>query len=410
MSDCRDIIVYKKRKKHQDTFKIFDYFKSHHSLLIGCISIAVTLISFSVSMLAYLYQILQLRAWNVPAEIVGNTILNKSLYYIVIVIIMMIAEMILLDRIKKLYIHYYRNIVYSTFWNAYCKEIKKMEIVAKKASHSYNHLKKKHNYKPSVDELNEQEENEKRIKELRQDYQYYHKDLWKDIISFKLLIGVIILLICFLLLPISLLFQLMTNSNILEAIISWILLCCLIVFFGRQSAITYYKPYTPRRIRRIVHTRYKTDASISGFEEAMEDYFDNLETDISLKSMFSDKSLSILSQMFLFSLAFIVLIIVIAGMNTTNTKEFWIYSDNNTQYVVIYQNTETMVLEQAHIDGDQITIHTDRMKYIAPNNCEIQKKKFETVIKDTSYLQKDLQEEQKDNINYLEDSWKQASF
>ena len=81
MSEKNTIIIRPKVNRDEKKYTIYNYLKEHHTLLIASISGFITALSFVISMIAYLYQIILFRKWNIPLDSIENLIQNRFIYY-----------------------------------------------------------------------------------------------------------------------------------------------------------------------------------------------------------------------------------------------------------------------------------------------------------------------------------------
>ena len=89
--------------------KYVEYLKTHHTLLIACISAIVTIISFWIGLLSHVYQKIILEEYNVPLDIINTTNHGRLFYYVLMSIAFYAINPLIQESLMKVFLKYYRR-------------------------------------------------------------------------------------------------------------------------------------------------------------------------------------------------------------------------------------------------------------------------------------------------------------
>lgn len=101
------------------------------------------------------------------------------------------------------------------------------------------------------------------------------------------------------------------------------------------------------------------------------------------KDMFEDKKIKqTLSALSLLTLVYCLYIpfTLIQSMNAQQST-FWIYSDTNATYAVVYNESNKYVLKEAEIDGDKLYINLSNQRIVESKDMIMEQMSFDEVIK-----------------------------
>ena len=99
-----------------------------------------------------------------------------------------------------------------------------------------------------------------------------------------------------------------------------------------------------------------------------------------VKSLLSDSNCKRIIGLVILCLLMIIIVSSWSGSQSAlNQKEFYVIDIDNQKYVLIYNNGENAILEEAEIKGDSLIINTTHQVIIPSNNLNMQKYIFDSV-------------------------------
>ncbi len=330
------------------------------------ISLLIAFFSVYTGYMAYIYQCLRARVWNIPLDMVKISFGSKGYYYVIANIlfffiysfIIALTSFLFRRNINK------RNSIY------YRREI----ISYKKAKVS--ELKKKSKIKS----------NKTLLKNISDNYTEII-DLQKKNISIKLY-NIFYGIIYFVILMIAVFPVLFSFLTLLEIIKdSTELLILITVFFyivifviAYNDAEGFAKENSLNQIKadiRLIKREYNS-------YKILKDRLESCEKAIPLSFKLGDFSLF---KLIMCSAIVIVLyaglissILIYQGINDSNNKkEFSIFTENNESYAVVFQDDNINVLEKIEIQDKVAQIYTKEQRYISYEDLEVHIEKFDNI-------------------------------
>ena len=192
----------------------------------------------------------------------------------------------------------------------------------------------------------------------------------------SLLLGIFALIILFLLVYLA--YSIVASSFSASMIVCWLVLCVINVVLARMMAIKKAGEYGPRRIRecvRAIENEEDEKKKIEFFSPHLEKLL-SLSIDDSLlgrKKLTDDKVLEYLLTIAV-SIVAVTLLVIASGYIEAKTRNtFWILQGEDTQYAMVYQNPEMLVLEEAIIDSETITIIRNKQRYMKFEDVEFER-------------------------------------
>lgn len=386
------MIIRPNWKKEDESYAIFDYLKNHHTLLIAIISAIITITSFIINQLSHFYQYNYLRSWGIAFDFYVNPLSNNILYYFSTVLVIDIITPVLLWKLEIAFISFYRHYstdIYSKYildiFNRRRKKVKTQILKLKKSK------AKKESDPQFDDELKEIEDIKKNIKKSQ--------SITRHIILSRSL-NLILLIFSFALLLLSLwsIISSLSGTVSSDIFIIWFIYCITIVFLAHCNALLYIKPCTPRKIKKILKNNSMEHMDWDKFNKTIALFFSELPVKNSKIGVFSDNNLKRNSISILVSFFVIILVFLLVN-NSYVPNSFWIYNENGSTYAVIYQRPDLLIMEKADMQDNSITIYLDQVKYMQPENCFLQKKAFDTVLK--RYFEEDIENEDNFSSNVI---------
>ncbi|QTE74409.1 hypothetical protein JS518_00470 [Clostridiales bacterium FE2010] len=374
MKESTDIIKYPKYRKEKETFIVFNYLKEHHGLLLASISAIVTITSFIINMASFIRQNNYLRSWGIT----NNFYIYSSSQFVYLFVVMLIIDIfipLLLWKLEVTFTSFFRDcsiLIYTKYiLKHYKKRQKRAEAILAK--------KRKDNTNDADPEM------EKNLNELKGMIATSHNKI-HHILSAHI-VDVIILIIAFviLLLPLWTLLIIIAGQFSIHAMILWLVICFFIVTTSYMGALLNIHPCTPRKMKKILKISLKNRSSLDGFFDTIHNFFTELPERNKKYGFLSDAHLRRSTIAILASIIGMICTFTVFSSNESNT--IWIYDDNESIYAVIYQRPDLLVMEQANIQNETITVFMDQIKYVQPNDCTLQKKEFKTVIKQNVFKQ-----------------------
>lgn len=332
------------QNKQDDSRKYVDYFKEHHTLMIASISAMITFISFLISLLSHLYQKIILQEYNVPLDIINTANHGRLFYYVLISIAFYAVVPVIQEALMKVYLKYFRQ--------SALNKLLRIRL----------------------------QDDEETVKE-----KVFNNVLDKDRKEFKksLLFGILALLLLFLIVYLT--YSVATSSFNITMIVSWLVLSIVFIIFARIVAIKKVGEYSPKRVKEFIKI-IENENDEQKRKELSFPYIDKL-VNLSLDSMVKPRRLSdskvfgYLLTIFV-SLISVVLLVITSGYIEAKTRNsYWIHHEGNRTYAVVYQNPEIIVLEEALVENETITIVRNMQRYVTFEDFQVEKMSFKNVVK-----------------------------
>lgn len=336
------------------THRIFDYMEKHHSLLIASVSAFVTVGSLVTSILVYLYQCLRLQAWNVPMELLSEVKLSKYLYVAVIGMLYYCSIPIYQIYLQNIF---QEQFDFFTLLKLQRKLIKKLYKYQKKD-------KEKINIKEAVFRLKRDLNFIKRYVLRKTLYMIFSASfLWSIIfILFEISIGGIGI------------------YNIISGGIVLLLVFGITLLFFKHS-------YRRDDIEELKLKEKNVEDNLAAVELIEE--ICNLEKKMAnphsknrkIKEYLSDKNIGEFAILIISAFISLCLFFIATGFITGKVqKGFWLFQDEVGQYyAIVYQNDERLVMEEAFINDDTITINVNKQLFKIYQENQFEYMEFEHV-------------------------------
>ena len=341
-------------QEKEQTYQIYEYMKTHHSLLIACVSAVVAVASLLTYLLIYVVQCIRLNVWNVSAEIIGEV--GKGNYFYAIIFGTLFYLVIPIgDQWLGMY---FDKILYLLEF------MKLQKGLLKKLSDYPNTKEEKRFVKKRALGIR------KKVNRLRRKVVYMG-------ISLLFVFGIVWVI-----------FYIFFQISLVK--IDWrtfvVLAFGLTVVFG--SLLFKYKALH----RNVMMPELKKRAQeVRDFESACDllmeicdfetDVTDSRKKDKKFKEYLSDEGIA--SGVSMVGGAFLTLgvaLVLVSFVSAYFQKEFWIYRDAmGREYAVVYQNEKQVVLEEAEIDGETISIYMGKQLFQTYEGNAFEYMKFEEV-------------------------------
>lgn len=353
--------------KDQDTYKFYDYMKSHSAIFIAFMSAIITFVSFLSQYIFYLKEISILKIWNIP---VANIEINSNVFFSVLQIIFFILIWNFVSLWSFLSI------------NTDLSRIKKYLILDEFVKHVKQLFKSSESKKDL--ETNNIIEKYMALKNKEKDcYKKYFKDRWYKIFKINLLLFFLLLLLVF-------------NSNI-----DFVLITCLVTTIW-DLLFSFRKRYhLKHEIRKMIPSLFENHDVVKVAQDIYEKIrhmkkSKSTETK-GFRELFSDDKIMIVMFSFLVNLIIWLTIlnlspIFVEGIYQSTT--FPIVTEDDKTYAVVYQTKDIYVLESAKIEGNAIIIDTSKQRIVQLTDFAYEVKKFSYFIR----------------LNHEEDSWLEAKI
>ena len=347
-------------KPGEENYSIYNYLKKTPAVLIALVSGIVAILSFIISYAEYIQISHVLTYWNVDPSAVSGS--NKQLFYtfcfaIIFLLIHIIANILIIRTVS-----YFSPI----------------SEIRKRIKNQISKLKNKNaapqNNAPTGDSGNPVNEPLKVLNE-------YQKRLKKCKIKFQESFNsVLYLTIIFILLFISTYAFYLTDFRSANDNMS------LNAFL--YSVVQFVLYYLTARLSR----HFSVKSAIKQHPEQTND-FSIIETKLSklesstgpttkhtIKSFFSNNTILVI--IFNALIVIVLLFLLIFGAKTTPAKKFKSVDIDGVKYMAVYTNSETMVLEEAVINGNTVKILTNKQMIIPISGVKYEIVEFESVEKE----------------------------
>ena len=365
----------------QDTYRVFDYLKEHHTLLIACISAIVAGISFFINFIAYLYQRLTLQGWNVDSRVVDFSVKGQLYYYIIVSFIYIASICGFNYLIAKMFARYYQNSASITYakcvvrkmkkeYNQHIKHIAKFERQMKKERGALDQAEQE-----LLDQITRRtEKNRYNRKKIHRLIRRLRRNVIKNILAGLLATAILWLIIIFI-------YQVAVLQLSWMLFPSWLVGFCAIALGAYIQARRANKELVPQRIRKVVDETWE-----KGFEETIMLWDKALEIAakpyprLTVKQLLSDGNLKRLAETAINLFCTLTFTIIVMGIvKTPLQREYWIYADEIKQYVVIYTNDDWYILKEAEIYGDKLVVNTLKERILNSNDITLEYRHFSEV-------------------------------
>lgn len=329
--------------KELGNHSIYTYLIAHPSILIAGVSAIVAILSFLINYISYREESQVLQFWNIDSALVSisNPKLIYSLCFSVIYFIMII---IATSLISNTYMAYKPFMEFRLYIKNYLKNCKKL-------SESNDVLQ--------MIELEE--------KELRKSYSH--------IFFSNLLVALILTFISSLLLIFSQDIKLLSTNPILSIIIVMsvqFFVYCFISYLAMRLSIS-KKKIIAQGNNKMIMFRENIKKAEYPIDKVRKYGIKSCFTNSAVYLMFIDLIMIIfLSLMFL---------TICQSSTIEEQKQFKTLLIDDTQYVVVYSNTEKMILEEATITDGIVSIYTSKQRIVSVDTYPYEVVTFEKTIR-----------------------------
>ena len=307
MSEKNTIIIRPKVNRDEKKYTIYNYLKEHHTLLIASISGFITALSFVISMIAYLYQIILFRKWNIPLDSIENLIQNRFIYYFAVSIALTAFTIWSQEKIKDQWKLYYRYSAEMKYLRCEIECLQKNNKSIEKEQRAHFKRIKIAFSEPSEMTLDNKqiyqsaEENNTKIKANKYMAKKLKRCIAKYLFRLNMYLGILSIVYSIIILPLWFIVSSFSGEiNYVMILLVWIGFCLISFISARVEVNLFFEPYTPIRIKRIVKTMHKESKSTLGFLNTMHEYFDELQTKNDNHSVLSNDNIKrLLSSIFI---------------------------------------------------------------------------------------------------------------
>lgn len=346
--------LIKYETEDKKTYRIYEYMKAHHSLLIACVSAMVAVASLVCCLLTYVIQCICLNTWNVPVEIIGE--IGKGKYFYAIIYGTL----------------FYLAIPVGDNW---------LSVYFDKILYHFDYIRLMNRLIKRLPEYQKNKEDKKFVKKRT-------RELKKKVnrIKRKLVIRVIILLVIF-----GVVLELTyVCFQISLAKITWetmMVFAVGIVFLYGLSLWKYKKlhrnvklPELEKRVQKVGNFEKTCELMMEICDIAAE-VEDSHNENKSIREYMSDEDIVLGIAMVIRSfLTLSIALVLVSFIIPKVQKEFWIYSDNaGKQYAVVYRDDKKVVLEEAEIEEKKILINTGKQLIKTYEGNVFEYRKFDEV-------------------------------
>ena len=349
--------------------------KEHFSILAGCSTVLLSSFLALINVINIINDKIVLNYWGISADFLASP--KKDFLYQVFLAFVYFVLAILFNLVLYAFFSEYYHDGTGIHFYQYANKIILKEI---KDEQKRRERKEKEKVSDITIEKKEKQNNntafnEERMQKLNDDAEKIRKEQKKRkktkqaILYSKMLFAFTIFAFSGLLtytyfFPDSILF------NMLISVLLSFVVC---VFF---ALLNYFKEKKKnRKYHEMVFGSQKTDDAV--FEEANDSIhqkksFDNIQMD-SLKKFIAISSIGLI--LILCSTLFITF------YQINNQKTFYVLSDENNQYVYIYDSNGGMVFEEAEINGKELIVYTSKQLIKDRTDIVLQRMTFKTVTK-----------------------------
>lgn len=374
-NNCNTDIKAECKPNNEDDYKIYNYIKEHIGVFLTAISMIVAGISFFINMVSYALKKFELSKWNIDLNELDLPISKNFIYYIIFSLIAFTICIFLNMKVSKLIKEYYILEAQYIYSRTYISKLKA----------KYKKINKSRNKENKINIKNKIKDTPKGIRKSR--FSSLTPFIWAALLNF---------------ISIYLIFRMLLN---IEQELYYIEIYDTIYLYVIISfIITIFVCYLNRHDICFDKKRLKIDAEITTQEILYGDRdISELESKINSLKFLESKINSLIrynkkeSNKYLISdenikLSFIILLFYIIvcfvffpfiSVKYLNISQntFWIYSDTNATYAVVYNESNKYVLKEAEIDGDKLYINLSNQRIIESKDMIMEQMSFDEVIK-----------------------------
>ncbi len=354
-NNCNTDIKDECNPKKEDDYKIYNFIKEHPGVFLTVISMIVTGFSFFMNVVSYFLKKIELLRLNINLNELDLSITKNFYYYTISSILVFGLCTCLIFLISKIERYKYPVAIQKK----YLLDIIKQE--KKKLRKTMRGLKRKSNeylYLRCIQCKNE-------IKNIENDY---IKPKRKELLIADFKIALITIINTFLIL--------IVQMDIQQEVTTEYLIIIFISFFTVSFLITVI----------ILHSQSIKREHIKEKENILENtsfYELRKNKNIINKDFLSDKKIT--KNILLIILCVTIYSVVISFTFNKNLnlpqRDYWIYSDTNGTYAVVYNESNKYVLKEAEIDGDKLYINLSNQRIIESKDMIMEQISFDEVIK-----------------------------
>lgn len=355
--------------KDQDTYKFYDYMKSHPGPFVALLPIVFAAVSCVFQYIIYLHERYKAQFWNIPVK---NIEINSLDIYVVGASIMFfVITSLLVGCLIGSLTAYLSKIQSSLVIDEQIKFMKeKLKICEKERTVPEGFKEGLENMKENRDELKKQYKNF--YKTLRRKLFFEVAGTCLTYFVIKMILGLVDL-----------------DYYIIIEIISFFLLAGIIYLILIQNM--------KREIRIKIEWLLKPYLDENQSKKIMASMVDIRLSPIEwveikgFKSLFSDVKIKSFTCAVLFTILYYLILLQILHSEDSN-KTFQIVTESDKIYAVVYQTKDIYVLESATINNNEITIDTTQQRIIKTSDFAYEVKEFSSVKR----LKLDAQNEEND--------------
>lgn len=335
------------KKVEKETYYIYDFFKNHPGVLASCGSIVMALVAVILNAIVFLFQYIKLKKWNIDILEFGITIEGGFIYYLAFFLLYEIIGSILFNSLSKCFQIYIVN----------------------------SAILKHYEFQEKYNESSVEGFTIKNIKEAVQNHGKYM------IIKAAVLLGLFLVVMI-------LQYPLIGNGgNFLLALLGYLMGIPLCLIASLCMAKSEVKEFSKRNIKKKLDEILNSTPEERGLKyikslmRCHEKFYELTQRKQSVRQHFSDSDIR--SNLILFFAEFVAIVglsfIFLIGP-LGKQSDFWLYRDNQKDYVVAYGSNSEYILIEATIENSRITIDLEKQRILTSDDICLQQLEFEDVI------------------------------
>ncbi len=342
--------------KDQDTYKFYDYMKSHPGPFVALLPIVFAAVSCVSQYIIYLHERYRAQFWNIPVKNIEINYLD--IYVVGASIMFFVITSLLVGCLIGSLTAYLSKIQSSLVIDEQIKFMKeKLKICEKERTVPEGFKEGLENMKENRDELKKQYKNF--YKTLRRKLFFEVAGTCLTYFVIRMILGLVNL-----------------NYYIIIEIIGFFLLTGIIYLIlihnmKREIRIKIewlLKPYLDENQSKKIMASM-VDIRLSPIEWVEIKGF---------KSLFSDTKIKYFAWAVLFTILYYLILLQILHSEDSN-KKFQIVTESDKTYAVVYQAKDFYVLESATINNNEITIDTTQQRIVKTSDFAYEVKEFSSV-------------------------------
>lgn len=363
-NNCNTDIKDECKPNKEDDYKIYNYIKEHMGVFLTAISMLVAGISFFMNMVSYALKKIELSKWNIDLNELDLLISKNFIYYIMFSLIVFLICICLNMKVFKLIKHCHVLEAQCIYSRTYISKLKT----------KYKKMNKSRNKKNKINIKNE-------VKNLPNEIKKSRISRFIPFICAALLNFICVNLILKILLNIEqeLYYIGIYDTFYLYVIISFIITS--FVCYINRHEIFFDKESLEKDAEITTQEILYGNRDISELESKIDSLRCNKKE--SKKYLVSDKNIKQSLKILLFYIIVYFVFVPFISVKYLNISQntFWIYSDTNVTYAIVYNESNKYVLKEAETDDNKLYINLSNQRIIESKDMIMEQMSFDEVIK-----------------------------